>query len=301
MLHATIGVDVSKDWLDAHRLPDGAGRRFPNSTSGHRALIAWIGETPVERLAFEPTGAYHRALERALAEAGVAVVEVNPLQARRFAEAIGQRAETDPVDALMLARMVALLDPKLRPPTSEALHELRELHGARLALIKDRTDGLIGVVAPAWGVAAPFEMSERGRCGPPQASQRSSRDVLCRVGRVAGRDHHLRGRRSGADREGGSGGERAGRPGQCAEAARSAARAGGHGGVLADRLAARRADRGRLAGDLHRDASGECGDEDHAQQDRSERRPGAAVGLRGPRGPAGWRRSCGRAGSGRCM
>ena len=81
----------------------------------------------------------HRALERALGEAGVAAVEVNPLQARRCAEAIGQRAKTDPVDASMLARMVALLDPELRQPTSEALHELRELHGARHALLKDQT------------------------------------------------------------------------------------------------------------------------------------------------------------------
>lgn len=139
MLQATIGVDVSKDWLDAHRLPDGMGRRFPNTASGHRALIAWLDEAPVERLAFEPTGAYHRALERALAKAGVATVKVNPLQARRFAEAIGQRAKTDPVDAAMLARMVALLNPEWRQPTSEVLHELRELHGARHALVKDRT------------------------------------------------------------------------------------------------------------------------------------------------------------------
>ena len=139
MLHATIGVDVSKNWLDAHRVSDGVGRRFPNSASGHRALIAWIDETPFERLAFEPTGAHHSTLERALAKAGIAAVKVNPLQARRFAEAIGQRAKTDPVDALMLARMVALLDPELRQPTSKALHELRELHGARHALVKDRT------------------------------------------------------------------------------------------------------------------------------------------------------------------
>jgi transposase len=139
MLQATIGVDVSKDRLDAHRLPDGMARRFPNSASGHRALIGWIAEAPVERVAFEPTGAYHRALEQALAKAGVAAVKVNPLQARRFAEAIGQRAKTDPVDALMLARMVALLEPELREPTSKALHELRELQGARHALVKDRT------------------------------------------------------------------------------------------------------------------------------------------------------------------
>lgn len=138
-MQATIGVDIAKDWLDTHRLPEGIARRFPNSASGHRALIAWIGEAPVDRVAFEATGACHRALERALAKAGVATVRVNPLQAGRFAEAIGQRAKTDPVDAAMLARMVALLDPALRQPTSEALHQIRELHGARHALVKDRT------------------------------------------------------------------------------------------------------------------------------------------------------------------
>lgn len=139
MLQAIIGVDVAKDWLDTHRLPEGIARRFPNTAAGHRALIAWIGEAPVDRVAFEATGAYHRALERALAKAGVATVKVNPLQARRFAEALGQRAKTDPVDAAMLARMVALLDPALRQPTSDDLHQLRELHAARHALVKDRT------------------------------------------------------------------------------------------------------------------------------------------------------------------
>ena len=60
-------------------------------------------------------------------------------------------------------------------------------------------------------------------------------------------------------------------------AAGLAAGAGRPGGLLADGLAARRAARGRLAGDLHRDAPGQRGDEDHAEQDRSERRPRAGA------------------------
>ena len=28
MNETTIGIDISKDWLDAHRLPDGRARRF---------------------------------------------------------------------------------------------------------------------------------------------------------------------------------------------------------------------------------------------------------------------------------
>ena len=37
-----IGVDVSKDHLDAHRLADGASRRFANDKRGHKALVKWL-------------------------------------------------------------------------------------------------------------------------------------------------------------------------------------------------------------------------------------------------------------------
>jgi len=43
------------------------------------------------------------------------------------------------LDAAMLARMGALLELQTRPPRSEALLELKELHLAREALVKDRT------------------------------------------------------------------------------------------------------------------------------------------------------------------
>jgi transposase len=80
-----------------------------------------------------------RALEQALAEAGLPLCKVNPKQARRFAEATGKLAKTDTADALMLARLGLALQPEIRPAPSRALNELRELHVARLALVKDRT------------------------------------------------------------------------------------------------------------------------------------------------------------------
>jgi transposase len=139
MLNHTIGVDISKDHFDAHRLSDGGSRRFVNDRSGHRAFVKWLAQTPVERVVFEPTGPYHRAFERALGVADVPYAKVNPRQARRFAEAIGSLAKTDRLDAAMLARMGAMLELKTRPPRSEALLELKELHLAREALVKDRT------------------------------------------------------------------------------------------------------------------------------------------------------------------
>ena len=139
MKNDTIGVDVSKDHLDAHRLADGATRRFANDKGGHKALIKWLAETPLNRVVFEPTGPYHRAVERALGASGVPFVKVNPRQARRFAEAAGKLAKTDRLDAAILARMGALLELQARPARSEILLELKELYVAREALVKDRT------------------------------------------------------------------------------------------------------------------------------------------------------------------
>lgn len=137
MTETNIGIDISKDHLDVHRLPGDERRRFDNSKAGHKALIRWIGETPA-RIVYEPTGHYHRALERALAAAGMPIVKVNPRQARRFAEATGNLAKTDALDAEMLTRMGAVLSLEARPVPSAIINDLRDLRTARNALIKDQ-------------------------------------------------------------------------------------------------------------------------------------------------------------------
>jgi transposase len=139
MTQTTIGIDISKDHLDAFILPDKLERRFGNGPSGFKALIAWIGDRPVERIVYEATGPYHRALERALGAKGLPLAKVNPRQARRFAEAAGQLAKTDRIDAALLARFGVALEPGLTPPPTQVLDDMRELHGARHALVKDRT------------------------------------------------------------------------------------------------------------------------------------------------------------------
>ena len=71
MTEHTIGIDISKTHLDAFRLEDQAARQFENAPRGFRALIRWLGQTPVARIVFEPTGPYHRAFETALSSAGI--------------------------------------------------------------------------------------------------------------------------------------------------------------------------------------------------------------------------------------
>jgi transposase len=134
----TVGVDISKLTLDVYFHPQATARQFPNTTAGIKALLAWLGQTSIHRVIFEPTGAYHRILERQLGDAGVPMVKVNPLQARRFAEAIGQRAKTDAVDAAMLARFGALDALQTRSIVSQTLSDMKELLVARRGLVKDR-------------------------------------------------------------------------------------------------------------------------------------------------------------------
>jgi transposase len=135
----TIGIDISKDHLDAHRHPDAIARRFRNDRAGRAELIAWAAPCRPVRVVFEATGRYHRALQRELGQAGLPAVKLNPLQVRRFAEASGKRVKTDPVDAATLARFGAVMHPEIPPAKDQTLDVLAELLAARRGLIKDRT------------------------------------------------------------------------------------------------------------------------------------------------------------------
>jgi transposase len=141
MTDDTIGVDISKATLDVHRLSDNASAQFENNNAGFAALRRWLNEHNVARIVYEPTGPYHRAFEVAMASR-FPLVKVNPLQARRFAQAQGVRAKTDKVDARMLAVMGRTFSLEAQVATSYTQRNLKELHVARQALVKDRTRAL---------------------------------------------------------------------------------------------------------------------------------------------------------------
>jgi transposase len=141
-LTQNVGVDISKDFLDVAFYPTRQAKRFANDAKGLRALLKYLKPLQVERVVFEATGAYHRLFERTLAEAGLPMVKVNPRQARRFREALGKLAKTDPCDAAMLAHMGASLALEPRPVVNKTLDEMKELLKARDALIKDRVAAL---------------------------------------------------------------------------------------------------------------------------------------------------------------
>ena len=95
-----------------HALPAGTALRVPNSGARHRAALALDrgGAGRAHRLRADqplPSGA-----GVLLAAAGLPLAPVNPLKARRFAQAPGLQAKTDKTCARMLAEMGAAPDPR---------------------------------------------------------------------------------------------------------------------------------------------------------------------------------------------
>lgn len=138
MTEHTNGIGISKTPLDAFQLKDQGTRQFENTPKGIRALICWLGQTSVARIVFEPAVSYHRSLETALLRQ-FPLVKVNPLQARRLAEACGTRAKTDSADAYIKARMGFILNLVPEVPISENQLSPKDLQVARTALVKERT------------------------------------------------------------------------------------------------------------------------------------------------------------------
>ena len=65
-------------------------------------------------VAIEATGGFEAVVAAGLAGAGLPVVVVNPAQVRAFAQALGKRAKTDPIDAAVIAHFAEATKPKLR-------------------------------------------------------------------------------------------------------------------------------------------------------------------------------------------
>ena len=94
----------------------------------------------VSRVVMEATGRYHRRVHQGLHDRGFEVVLINPLRARRFAEAMGFLAKTDRVDTLMLAKLGAVLvDLEPVAPRDAFLSRLEDLLVTRDKHVDTRT------------------------------------------------------------------------------------------------------------------------------------------------------------------
>lgn len=136
---AFVGIDVSKDFLDAHARPAGLAGRFPNDPAGIVALVSWVRRVAPTLVVVEATGGLEYPAVVALHAAGVAAAIINPTQARRFAQATGRAAKTDALDAAVLAHFAEAVRPPVRPLPDAATRALAELLDRRRQLLGMQT------------------------------------------------------------------------------------------------------------------------------------------------------------------
>ena len=143
-----VGIDVSaRELAIALQVSDQVEpvRTVANTAAGHQQLLHYLGhhQQPV-CVCVEASGNYSLDLCLALhATQGIELSVINPRLARRFAESLGTRSKTDPVDARVLclyAQRMPLVP--WQPPSPASLH-LRSLTRAIEALtcmlVQERT------------------------------------------------------------------------------------------------------------------------------------------------------------------
>ena len=131
-----IGIDVAKATLDI-----AVHETQTHWTSRHELLefpelAATLAALNPARIVLEASGGSEELLAGYLAAAGLPVIVINPRQVRDFAGAIGQRAKTDRIDALVLARFAAVVAPPIRPLKAQATQLLEQLVGRRDNLVQ---------------------------------------------------------------------------------------------------------------------------------------------------------------------
>ncbi|MER8377629.1 IS110 family transposase [Mesorhizobium sp. M1406] len=121
------GIDISKDWLDAHIEPIGMANRFANDAAGIADLAAWCQANGVDLVVMEASGGYERLAFLLLWEMGQPCGMANARSVRYFAEAMGFLEKTDRIDAAVIARYGQVKRLQPTPPPSVAQQRLKAL------------------------------------------------------------------------------------------------------------------------------------------------------------------------------
>jgi transposase len=122
-----VGIDVSQAALDVALRPTQVAWRSPNDEAGIAEVVGRLRPLGPQLIVLEATGGLERLVVAARALADLPVAVVNPRQVRDFAQATGQLAKTDALDAAVLAPFAEALRPTPRPVPDAASQALAAL------------------------------------------------------------------------------------------------------------------------------------------------------------------------------
>jgi transposase len=131
-----VGIDVSKDRLDVAVRPIGESFVFKRTGVGIEDLIVRLEALSPKMVEIEATGGFEAVVAAGLAGASLPVVVVNPAQVCAFAQALGKRAKTDPIDAAVIAHFAEATKPKLRHMPDEMTRHLAGLVARRRQIVE---------------------------------------------------------------------------------------------------------------------------------------------------------------------
>jgi transposase len=125
-----VGVDVSKNWIDAYTLPS---KQTAHVGTDEKSLKEWAESLPenITLVVMEATGGLEIPVFAALAARKIPVAVVNPFRTRNFAKSLNLRKKTDEVDAYVLALFAERMPLTPQPFPSEQQRELDEILARR--------------------------------------------------------------------------------------------------------------------------------------------------------------------------
>ena len=122
-----VGIDIAKDHLDLHQLPQDGTAHFETNPEGISKLVTYLKRRKPALIVIEATGGYETQLAAELVTAKLNIAVVNPFQVRSYAKALGILAKPDAIDAKVLARFAQDVRPEPRPLPDEQQMELKAL------------------------------------------------------------------------------------------------------------------------------------------------------------------------------
>ena len=134
-----VGVDTGKTQLDIYIRPLDIYFTVTNNESGIKEAMKKLKKYTITRVIIEATGRLEQPFIMACAEANIPFVIANPVNIKRFAGAIGQKAKTDKLDAQLIAYFGEAIKPSLSSLKPEQMRLMSDLLSRRRQLMDMQT------------------------------------------------------------------------------------------------------------------------------------------------------------------
>ncbi len=131
-----VGIDIAKDYMEVVVHGDKQHWSFTNDESGISKLKAKLRKLTPALVVLEATGGFEVPVAAELGVAKIPTAVVNPRQIRDFAKSVGMLAKTDILDAMIIARFAASVQPIPYPVPEAEVQELGAIIARRRQVIE---------------------------------------------------------------------------------------------------------------------------------------------------------------------